>query len=83
MNHNAKGETKKSYLTLAAISAILLLSSVLVVPTLNAYADHDNGNGKSKDKRDDHKEKDRKGPHEPKRCEHGASGKYNKHCKED
>lgn len=83
MNHNGKRETKMSYATLAAISAVLLLSSVLVVPTLNAYADHDNGNGKSKDRRDAHHEKDRKGPHDPQRCKHGASAKYNKHCKED
>jgi hypothetical protein len=66
---------------LTTVLVAILLGSALAVPTFSAYADHDNGNGKSQDDKKDHK-KDRKGegPKDPQRCEHGASAKYNKHC---
>ena len=72
---------QKMYVTIATISVVMLLSAAVVVPSWSAFADHDNGNGKSQDDKKDHK-KDRKGegPKEPERCKHGASAKYNKHC---
>lgn len=81
LNVRIETDAKKRYASLAAISIALLLSAVLIVPTLSAYADHDNGNGKSQDDKKDKKhQKDRKGPKDPERCNHGASAKYNKHC---
>jgi len=67
--------------SLGTLAVILLLGASIVVPTLAAYADHDNGNQKSQDDKNGHK-KDRKGddPKDPQRCLHGASAKYNKHC---
>ena len=81
MIQSTEQKIKKPYMYMAAISIILLLSAAIVTPSLSAYADHDNGNHKSKDDKKQHK-KDRKGKHhkEPERCEHGSSAKYNKHC---
>ena len=64
----------------AAISIILLVSAALVVPSLSAYATHDNGNGKSQDDKSHQKGREGQGPQEPQRCLNGASDKYNKHC---
>ncbi len=72
-------KTKMS-ISLAAISTVLLLSAVLVVPSLSAFADHDNGNGKSQDSKKHQKDRKGESPKDPQRCEHGASDKYNKHC---
>ncbi len=72
--------TKRTYTTLATISVMLLLSAVFIVPSLSAYADHDNGNGKSQDNKKHQKDRKGEGPKDPERCKHGASGKYNKHC---
>ena len=65
---------------LATVLMAVLLGSVLAVPTLSAYATHDNGNGKSQDDHSHKKGEKGEGPKDPKRCEHGASAKYNKHC---
>ncbi len=72
---------KKTYLAIATVSILMLLSAAVVVPTLSAFADHDNGNGKSQDDKNGHKKGVKgEGPKEPERCENGASAKYNKHC---
>ena len=81
MNQSTAKETK-AYTYLAAISVILLLSAAIITPSLSAYADHDNGNHKSKDDKKHQKDRKGKGPKAPERCENGASAKYNKHCKE-
>ena len=62
------------------LTAVLLVASVTVIPAFDAFADHDNGNGKSKDKKD---KKEKKDP--GKRCEPNPHGKYkkNKHCNSD
>jgi len=66
---------------LGAVAVVLLLSASLVVPTLSAYAAHDNSNGKSEHGKKHH-QKDRKGkdPKQPERCENFVPEKYNKHC---
>jgi hypothetical protein len=73
--------TRHKNVLFATLVAIGLLSGLLLVPALSAYADHDNGNHKSQDNKKPHK-KDRKGegPKDPQRCNHGSSAKYNKHC---
>ncbi len=80
LNIRIDNNAKKRYASLAAISMALLLSAVLIVPTLSAYADHDNGNGKSQDNKKHQKDRKGEGPKDPERCKHGASAKYNKHC---
>ena len=71
----------KTHLALATISIAVLLSAVLVVPYLSAFADLGVGIKKTSV----HK-KDRKGlalaplKDPPARCLHGQSAKYNKHC---
>jgi hypothetical protein len=71
---------KTTKYVLATVLIVVLFGSIAAT-NFSAYADHDNGNGKSKDDKNSH-QKDRKGegPKEPKRCEHGSSDKYNKHC---
>jgi len=73
--------TKQKNFLFASLAVLVLLSGAMIVPTLSAYADHDNGNGKSHDNKKPHK-KDRKGDgtKDPERCKHGSSAKYNKHC---
>lgn len=69
LTHEMLQEKKKLYLPLAVITAVLLLASVTVVPALDAFADHDQGNHKSKDNKDK-KDKD---------CVK-KNGKYKKNC---
>lgn len=70
------------FASLATVAAVLLLSASIVVPTLSAYADHDNGNGKSQDdKKHPQKHNNGKGPKAPERCENSAPAKHNKHCR--
>ena len=77
---------------LGAISIMLLLSAAIITPSLSAYAEKSDNKTKSKDN-ENHKSKNNKGhqkdrkdkdkdPKDPKRCEHGSSAKYNKHCDE-
>ena len=81
MRKTATKDNRMAHTCLGAIAVVLLLAASMVVPTLSAYADHDQGNHKSQDDKKGHK-KDRKGddPKDPQRCLHGASDKYNKHC---
>jgi hypothetical protein len=77
------------FTSLGTVAVVLLLSGSLIVPTLSAYAVHDNGKGKSEDNKKYH-QKDRKGKdHEDgkgidhkghERCNDFASEKYDKHC---
>ncbi len=46
-------EKNGMHLPLAIMTAMLLIVSVTFVPALDAFADHDHGNHKSKDKKDD------------------------------
>ena len=80
--NQSTAETKKPYMYLGAISVMLLLSAAIITPSLSAYAEHDNGNHKSKADKSHQKDRKDKGPKEPKRCEHESSEKYNKHCEE-
>jgi len=68
----------KTSISLAAITGILLLSAVLAVPNLSAFADHE-GNGKGHGKKNHQKtrEGDDKNENDNNQCD---SGKYNKHC---
>ena len=49
MKHDAMRDTKNVYMSLAAVAVVMLLSAALVVPSSNAYAISQNGNGKSGD----------------------------------
>ena len=88
MNNNTTRDTKKTYMSLAAISVVLLLSAALVVPSLNAYAT--NGHGTDKANFTNSHQKDRKDKIEDKieqkinqHCEKqfGKYGKYSKICR--
>ena len=65
------------------VAVVLLLSATLVLPTLSAYAAHDNGKVKSEHSKKHH-QKDRKGndPNPP-GCKNLVPQKYNKHCHQD
>ena len=69
---------------MAAISVVLLLGAALAVPSMSAYATHDNGKGKTnlsgqhqKDRRD--KIEDQKEEKKQDKCE-DKFGKYGKIC---
>jgi len=90
MSNGTMRETNKKYVSLAAITILLLLGSALVAPSFNAYAQEDNktkGNYNGSD--NDGNKNDRKqikdedhGDHD----DHGKGkckiGKYDKHCQD-
>jgi hypothetical protein len=88
LKQGASDKTKKTYLSLATLAIVLLLSAALVVPSL-AYADGDHGKKDSRGNDDKSHEKDRKdkGDHHDKdnhhkHCEHQDDDKYKHHCDE-
>ena len=86
------GNKKQTFTYLGTVAVVLLLSASLVVPTLSAYADDENGkikskNGEKSEQKDrkgkDNEDKKGKDPKNPNRCENFVPKKYNKHCSED